>query len=118
MGGLTRSGQEAYPTGSGEFRSALRTKIKLMSLKSLILLAAAALSATAQPAQKIFPYEYSQEDLPNGLRLITVPTDYPNIVAVYIVGQTGSRNEVEPGHTGFAHLFEHLMFRGTPKISP
>ena len=27
--------------------------------------------------------------------------------------QTGSRNEVEPGHTGFAHLFEHLMFKGT-----
>ena len=61
------------------------------------------------------PYAYTQEDLPNGLRLITVPTDYANIVAVYIVVQTGSRNEVEPGHTGFAHLFEHLMFRGTPK---
>jgi zinc protease len=32
--------------------------------------------------------------------------------------QTGSRNEVEPGHTGFAHLFEHLMFRGTEKYPP
>jgi zinc protease len=38
-------------------------------------------------------------------------------VAVYIVVQTGSRNEVEPGHTGFAHLFEHLMFKGTEKYS-
>jgi zinc protease len=89
-----------------------------MSPKLLLLLGCAALAAAAQPAQKIFPYEYAQEDLPNGLRLITVPTDYANIVAVYIVVQTGSRNEVEPGHTGFAHLFEHLMFRGTPKISP
>src|SRR4051812_6444762 len=77
-------------------------------------LAAAALAAQA-PA-KIFPYPYSQEDLPNGLRLITVPTDYPNIVAAYIVVQTGSRNEVEPGHTGFAHLFEHLMFKGTERF--
>ena len=42
----------------------------------------------------------------------------PNIVAMYIVVQTGSRNEVEPGHTGFAHLFEHLMFRGTEKFPP
>jgi zinc protease len=92
--------------------------MKPMSLKFLPLLAWAALGLCAQPAQKIFPYDYSQEDLPNGLRLITVPTDYPNIVAVYIVVQTGSRNEVEPGHTGFAHLFEHLMFRGTPRISP
>jgi zinc protease len=89
-----------------------------MSLKFPFLLACAALCLAAQPAQKVFPYDYSQEDLPNGLRLITVPTDYPNIVAVYIVVQTGSRNEVEPGLTGFAHLFEHLMFRGTPRISP
>src|SRR5437667_9323919 len=89
-----------------------------MSPKLFMLLGCAALVVCAQPAQKIFPYPYSQEDLPNGLRLITVPTDYPNIVAVYIVVQTGSRNEVEPGHTGFAHLFEHLMFRGTPSISP
>jgi len=69
------------------------------------------------PPQKIFPYAYSQDDLPNGLRVVTVPTDFPNIVAVYIVVQTGSRNEVEPGHTGFAHLFEHLMFKGTDKYS-
>src|SRR5262244_474250 len=69
----------------------------------------------AQPPAKIFPYAYSQEDLPNGLRLVTVPTDFPNIVATYIVVQTGSRNEVEAGHTGFAHLFEHLMFKGTER---
>jgi zinc protease len=73
----------------------------------------------AQPSvQKIFPYPFVQEDLPNGLRLVTVPTDYPNIAAVFIVVQTGSRNEVEPGHTGFAHLFEHLMFKGTAKFPP
>lgn len=73
-------------------------------------LAAAALGA---PPAKVFPYAYTQEDLPNGLRLVVVPTGFPNIVASYIVVQAGSRNEVEPGHTGFAHLFEHLMFKGT-----
>src|ERR1700674_3916285 len=89
-----------------------------MSFKSLLAFGCAALAFAAGPAQKIFPYSYSQEDLPNGLRLVTVPTDYPNIVATYIVVQTGSRNEVEPGHTGFAHLFEHLMFKGTEQYSP
>src|SRR4051794_34179322 len=69
-------------------------------------------------ASKIFPYAYGQEDLPNGLRLITIPTDYPNIVSLFIVVGTGSRNEVEPGKTGFAHLFEHLMFRGTAEYPP
>jgi zinc protease len=85
--------------------------------KLCLLLGCAVLASGAQP-QKVFPYEYSQEDLPNGLRLITVPTDYANIVAAYIVVQTGSRNEVEPGLTGFAHLFEHLMFRGTAAYPP
>jgi zinc protease len=65
---------------------------------------------------KILPYPFTQQDLANHLRLIVVPTDYPNIVATYIVVQAGSRNEVEPGHTGFAHLFEHLMFKGTEKF--
>ena len=69
-------------------------------------------------ASKIFPYPYVQEDLPNGLRLITIPTDYPNIVSLFIVVGTGSRNEVEPGKSGFAHLFEHLMFRGTKEFPP
>src|SRR5215470_18454070 len=82
-------------------------------LAKLLVLAGCAVSCFAAQPGKIFPYPYTQEDLPNGLRLITVPTDYANIVAVYIVVQTGSRNEVEPGHSGFAHLFEHLMFKGT-----
>src|ERR1017187_7178691 len=69
-------------------------------------------------AAKIFPYAYVQEDLPNGLRLITIPTDYPSIASLYIVVGAGSRNEVEPGKTGFAHLFEHLMFRGTAEYPP
>src|ERR1700676_3058293 len=86
-----------------------------MVLRFLLAAFCVAIAAGTQPPQKIFPYAYTQEDLPNGLRLVTVPTDYPNMVATYIVVQTGSRNEVEPGHTGFAHLFEHVMFKGTEK---
>jgi len=66
---------------------------------------------------KIFPYKYDIEDLDNGLRLITVKTGYPNLIALYIVVRAGSRNEIEPGKSGFAHLFEHLMFRGTDRFS-
>lgn len=100
--------------------------MKVMLLRSIVALCLGAIvfapempaAGTSDKGQKVFPYAYSQDDLPNGLRLITVPTDYPNIVAVYVVVHTGSRNEVEPGHTGFAHLFEHLMFRGTEKYPP
>jgi zinc protease len=67
---------------------------------------------------KVFAFDYDQHDFPNGLRLISVPAPYPNVVALYIVVQAGSRNEVEPGKTGFAHFFEHMMFRGTPSCPP
>ncbi|MCL5096316.1 MAG: insulinase family protein, partial [Candidatus Omnitrophica bacterium] len=65
-----------------------------------------------------FSYRYTIDDLPNGLRLITVPTDMPRIVALYTVVQAGSRDEVEPGKSGFAHLFEHMMFRGSKNFTP
>jgi zinc protease len=92
--------------------------MRLLIIVSLLLcLSCAVIAQRKQPAQpreqKLFPYQYTTDDLPNGLRLITVPTDYPNLVALYIVVQTGSRNEIEPGKSGYAHLFEHLMFRGS-----
>src|ERR1700749_2396367 len=89
-------------------------RFRKTALLAFSLLAAIPLLA----ADKILPYPYVQEDLPNGLRLITIPTDYPNIVSIFIVVGTGSRNEIEPGKSGFAHLFEHLMFRGTPEFPP
>ena len=64
-------------------------------------------------SDKIFDMPYLMRDLDNGLRVIVVPTDYPDIVSMQIPVQTGSRNEVEPGKSGFAHFFEHMMFRGT-----
>src|SRR5580765_4016423 len=56
--------------------------------------------------------------LPNGLKVIVVPTGFPNIVSLQIPVQTGSRNEVEAGKSGFAHFFEHMMFRGTKAWPP
>lgn len=77
-----------------------------------------AVMLAAAPPQKVFPLPYDQHDFENGLRLVTVPTEYPNVVALYIVVQAGSRNEVEPGKSGFAHFFEHMMFRGTRQFPP
>ena len=85
---------------------------------ALCVLLGAALSCGPPAEDKIFPYPYAIDDLDNGLRLVTVTTEFPDVVALYIVVQVGSRNEVEPGRSGFAHLFEHMMFRGTEKFSP
>jgi zinc protease len=75
-------------------------------------------SAAETPASRIFDMPYLMRDLPNGLRVIVVQTDYPDIVSLQIPVQTGSRNEVEEGKSGFAHFFEHMMFRGTEKYPP
>ncbi|HEY7411302.1 MAG TPA: insulinase family protein, partial [Vicinamibacteria bacterium] len=71
------------------------------------------------PAQNaLLPFAATEKTLANGLRVIVVPTGLPNIVSIQIPVQTGSRNEVEPGKSGFAHFFEHMMFRGTPSYPP
>src|SRR5678810_1362727 len=84
----------------------------------LVVLCLCVAAMAQQGDTKLFPYKYTIDDLPNGLRLVTVPTDFPNMVALYIVVRTGSRNEVEPGRSGYAHLFEHLMFRGSENYTP
>jgi len=63
----------------------------------------------------IFTYNYQIRELNNALRIIIIPTDYPDVVALHIPVQTGSRNEIEEGKSGFAHFFEHMMFKGTEK---
>jgi zinc protease len=66
---------------------------------------------------KAFPFPTTVKTLPNGLRVFVVEYDSPGLVAYYSVVRTGSRNEVEPGKSGFAHFFEHMMFRGTAHFS-
>ncbi len=66
----------------------------------------------------VIPYSAVERTLDNGLKVIVVKTGFPNLVSLQIPMQTGSRNEVEPGKTGFAHFFEHMMFRGTKTYSP
>ncbi len=91
--------------------------MKLMLLVSVLAVIGLGITAQAQ-SRKVFPYNYTIDDLPNGLRLIVIPTDYPNLVSVYTVVQAGSRNEVEKGKSGYAHFFEHLMFRGSENYPP
>jgi zinc protease len=67
---------------------------------------------------KIFPYDYKIEVLENGLKIVSIPLPNPYIISYYTIVRSGSRNEVEPGKSGFAHFFEHMMFKGTETMSP
>ena len=92
-----------------------------MTASRMWLAAAGVVVATAcavEPASDdVFPYPVSVFELDNGLKVVSVSYDSPGIVAYYTVVRTGSRNEVEPGFSGYAHFFEHMMFRGTDKYS-
>lgn len=86
---------------------------------SLLALPVLALAAPAPAAKAdLLPFTATEKTLPNGLKIIVVPTGFPNLVSVQIPVQTGSRNEIEPGKSGFAHFFEHMMFRGTKAYPP
>jgi zinc protease len=78
----------------------------------------AAEKKTTPASADVMPFRATEKTLANGLKVIVVPTGFPNIVSLQIPVQTGSRNEVEPGKSGFAHFFEHMMFRGTKTYPP
>jgi len=68
-------------------------------------------------AKSFLTLPHRETTLTNGLKVYVVEFPSPGVVAYQISVRVGSRNEVEKGKTGFAHFFEHLMFRGTKKLS-
>jgi zinc protease len=58
---------------------------------------------------------YKETKLKNGLRVITVEDHSAPVIALAITYNVGSRNERQ-GRTGFAHLFEHMMFKGSQNV--
>jgi zinc protease len=93
-----------------------------IALSLPLILMAQQKSSMPKESQKnkrdLLPFQATEKTLPNGLKVIIVPTGFPNIASIQIPVQTGSRNEVEPGKSGFAHFFEHMMFRGTKTYPP
>src|ERR1041384_55010 len=82
----------------------------------LLLLTAALgvrLSAFVHPPK----LQYDTATLPNGLRVILSEDHSTPIVHVSVWYHVGSKNE-RPGRTGFAHLFEHMMFKGSKNVEP
>ena len=68
---------------------------------------------TSPATQKAIAFE--EYRLPNGLRVILAPDPFAPVIAVNVTYDVGSRDE-KPGRTGFAHLFEHMLFQGSEKV--
>jgi zinc protease len=80
-------------------------------------LLALAIAATSAAAQVVPPIPFHQHTLANGLRVITsLDRTTPNVTVQVWYG-VGAKND-PPGRSGFAHLFEHMMFKATRDMPP
>ena len=90
-------------------------------LRAFATAAAPARSVASAPsttaALKIAPVAYRERRLANGLQVISVRSEASPTVSVQVWYHVGSRND-PAGRSGFAHLFEHLMFKGTRYLRP
>jgi zinc protease len=86
-----------------------------MKFRTVLLLAFA---AAALPAQDRPPkLNIQRHELPTGLKMVMVEDHSRPIINLQVWYHVGSKDE-RKGRTGFAHLFEHLMFRGSKNVGP
>lgn len=75
------------------------------------------LAEAASTAIVLAPLAYTDRTLPNGLRVLLVEDHRTPTVAINVGYRVGGKDD-PPGRSGFAHLFEHLMFKGTANTAP
>jgi zinc protease len=90
-----------------------RSAAAILLTVSLFGLAGLTSSAAIRPNR----LDYQLATLPNGLTVVLSEDHSTPIVHVQLWYHVGSKNE-KPGRTGFAHLFEHLMFKGSKNVQP
>jgi zinc protease len=81
---------------------------------------AATIAAAGLPALAAVPppkLQYDISTLPNGLTVVLSEDHSTPIIHLGVWYHVGSKNE-KPGRTGFAHLFEHMMFKGSKNVGP
>ena len=88
--------------------------MRFRTVATLVFSVALLFAASGAMAQNIQVEEYS---LPNGLRVVLNEDHSAPLVAVNVWYHVGSKNE-KPGRTGFAHLFEHMLFQGSKHVPP
>src|SRR6202521_6441621 len=88
-------------------------RLSAFAVAALIGLSGFSSSAAVRPPK----LQYELSTLPNGLTLVLSEDHSTPIVHLQLWYHVGSKNE-KPGRTGFAHLFEHLMFKGSKNVQP
>src|SRR5438046_7457688 len=91
----------------------LRLLVSTILVAAFIYAARWTIAAAVRPPKLL----YEMATLPNGLTVVLEEDHSTPIVHLQLWYHVGSKNE-SPGRTGFAHLFEHLMFKGSRNVEP
>src|SRR5256884_5487809 len=94
-------------------RQARRTLAAATLAAAIVTLATFTSSAAVRPPK----LDYDISTLANGLTVVLEEDHSTPIVHLQLWYHVGSKNE-KPGRTGFAHLFEHMMFKGSKNVEP
>src|ERR1700722_7555720 len=119
---MPRKGREYLPLLGG-FEMSVMGKMRAAAIVGLgfalgwggALSAAPGKEQQASAGVKVPKLEFRDVKLDNGLRVILVPDHSAPVYGIDVCYNVGSRNE-RPGRTGFAHLFEHMMFQGSQNV--
>ena len=88
-------------------------RVSVAAVCAAVLYAWSPIDAAVRPPR----LDYTMTTLPNGLNVVLLEDHSTPIVHLQIWYHVGSKNE-KPGRTGFAHLFEHMMFKGSKNVKP
>jgi predicted Zn-dependent peptidase len=93
----------------------MKTIYRLWSVLLICALAFSTAPGYAQGNSKLPKINFKEEKLKNGMRVYLVEDHGAPVISLALIYDTGSRNERQ-GRTGFAHLFEHMMFQGSENV--
>src|SRR5438093_6701740 len=86
-------------------------------LPCLLMLFLLPVAQAREVASDLAPIQFTQETLDNGLHVVYAPLHQAPVVHVRVLYHVGSRDE-RADRQGFAHMFEHMMFRGSAHVAP
>lgn len=96
-------------------RTALYLSAALLPFAAQAQQAAPAPAAATQPQIAVAPLNFTERTLPNGLKVYAIRDTSTANVSVQVWYDVGSKDD-PAGKSGFAHMFEHLMFKGTKNL--
>lgn len=83
--------------------------------KIALIIVSLAFAASAFGQLKVAPIDMKERTLANGLRIVTVQDNTNPTVSIHVWYDVGGKND-PPGRSGFAHMFEHMMFKATKNM--